>query len=33
MNLDKECDELERSGKQAPNVRYETGKALVIVRK
>lgn len=32
-NLDKECNELEQKGSQIPNVRYETGKSLVIVRK
>lgn len=31
-NLDKECDRLEQEGSQIPNVRYETGKSLVIVR-
>jgi DUF971 family protein len=32
-NLDKECDALEKQGNQIPNVRYETGKSLIIVRK
>lgn len=31
-NLDKECDRLEKEGSLIPNVRYETGKSLVIVR-
>lgn len=33
LNLEKECDDLEKKGSQIPNVRYETGKSLVIVRK
>lgn len=31
-NLDKECDALEKQGSQIPNVRYQTGASLVIVR-
>lgn len=33
INLEKECDELDKKGSQIPNVRYETGKSQVIVRK